>query len=272
MLVARIGLETHSIITSFVYLIFTWIGAALSTKSLNRWDSAIVTTLLISMWCIMISSSIYWWAELTNGLGFMQHFRVYGIALFALSNINAIPILYHATWWSAIQTRNVIISSGFTVTIIAILFSLAIISLTGPLTSENSIGGLIESGYYILWVLGSIVWLTAIISSHIPVIEHLQEIYKRDWQINRLLRWILIVICPFLIILYFDINLIELLWIAGSLLWWLLFIFVCLLNIYLHRTNQKIKIIPMIENDIMRSRILCILCGIWVLYQILTFY
>lgn len=272
MLLWVVWLQIDITITSFIYLVFIWIISAISIKALTNWDRVIVTTLLVCMGLIILSSAIYGGQEFTSGFGFMEHFNVYGIALFALSSINTIPILYHSTWWSAIQTRNVIITSGFCVTILAILFALAIITISWPMISENGISGLLQSGHTVLGVLGSVVWLTAIISSHIPVIEHLQEIYKRDWHINSLLSWILLVLLPFIIILYFDINLIELLGITGSLLWGLLFIFVCLLNIYLHRTKQKIKIIPMIKYDIIRSRILCVLCGVWVLYQVLTFY
>jgi len=272
MILQLFHIQIPEIITSFIYVAFIWVGAMVSVKTLNKRDSIIVIMLLVCIWIILLTANFIWYQPFSYTSTITHNFKVYWLALFALSNINAIPILYHSTWGSAIKTREVIIRSWFTVTLIAILFSLAIIVLTGPMISSNSITWLLNAGYPFLWLIWCIMWLTAIISSHIPVIEHLHEIYKRDWKLNTMMSRILLVMVPFIIILYFNIQLGELLSITWSLLWWSLFMFVCLLNIYLHNTKQKIKIIPMIQYDITRSRILLIVCSIWILYQILTFY
>ncbi len=254
------------------YFIIMWFFGIVSLKTLNQRDNIIVTVLLATVGIIIIAGLLYWSWDISNVGSFHNNFRVYGIALFALSCVNAIPLLYHSTWWSAIQTRNVIISSWCATTLIAITFSLAIISLSKYIVSDNGIHGLSLSWYSFLAILGSIAWIAAIFSSHVPVLENTQEIFMRDLNISKLATRMVVTIVPFLIILYIDIGLLDLLWTAWSLLGWLLFFLVCLLNIYLHRTQQKVRIIPMIWSDQIWSWILAILCAIWILYQILSFY
>lgn len=262
----------HPIRSMFIYVVIVWYFWAISIKALNKRDAIIVIVLLAWIWLIIWGSWIIWWNVFSPTSSFLQNFKVYWITLFALSSINAIPLLYHTTWSSAIKMREVIISSWFTVTIIAILFSLAIISITWNNISSDSIYWLFNSWYNILAFIWCIVWLTAMISSHIPILEHLKEVFSRDISLSPLASRIVVTLLPFIIILYFDIWIVSLLGIAWSLLGWILFILVCLLNIYLHTSQQKVTIIPMIKFDYMWSRILCVLCSLWVLYQILSFY
>jgi hypothetical protein len=168
--------------------------------------------------------------------------------------------------------RNVIIASWITVTLIALFFSLAIISISSAHMSQDAIHWLTKAGFPFLWLIWSIAWLAAIFSSHIPVLEHLQEVFTRDIKRSKMFTWTVVTLLPFIFILYFDVGIVQLLGVAGSLLWWVLFILACLLNIYLHHTQQKVRIIPLIQNDQFRSWVLCILCSVWVLYQILSLY
>jgi amino acid permease len=271
-LVQYIGFSLDPRWTTALYVIILWSFALLSTKALNKRDSSIVIVLLVCMWIIMIVSTWIGNDIVSSISETWSLFKVYGITLFALSSINTIPILYHTTGSSAVKMRNVIIASGFAVTCIAIFFWLAVISMSGWNTSENSISWLAQAWITGLWVIGSILWLAAIISSHIPTMEHLEEIFSRDWKYNNTITRVCVALLPFIIILYFNISLLQLLSVAGSLLGWLLFILVCLLNIYLHRSSQKVKVVSLIENDQFWSRCILVLCALWVLYQILSFY
>lgn len=265
-------IDIHPVRGMFIYFAIIWYFWVITTKSLNKRDTFIVIILLSGIWIILWSSWILWWDIYSPTTSFFNNFKVYGITLFALSSINAIPLLYHTTWSSAIKMREVILTSWFTVTIVAILFSVAIISISGNQISDDSIHGLFTSWYKILAFIWSLVWLTAMISSHIPLLEHLNEVFSRDVSMSPLATWMTVTLLPFIIILYFDIGLVSLLGIAWSLLGWLLFILVCLLNIYLHTSHEKVTIIPMIKYDYIWSWILLILCSLWVLYQILSFY
>lgn len=265
-------INIHIIWSMFIYVIVIWYFWIISISSLNKWDSLIVTILLTGISLVILSSTSIWWDAYSSTSDFFHNFKVYWIALFALSSINAIPLLYHSTWSSAIKMRNVILTSWFTVTILAILFTVAIISMSWEYTSDNSIFWLLHWWHPVLAFIWCIVWLSAMMSCHIPLLQNLKEVFSRDIKMSPLGTWIFITLLPFIFILYFTIWLIDLLWVAGSLLWGMLFILVCLLNIYLHTSKQKITIIPMIRYDYIRSWILCVLCSLWVLYQILSFY
>ncbi len=256
----------------FGYVCVVWYFWITSMKQLSKRDSAIVILLFVAIGWIILSWTLRWDMWPATIWGFSENFRVYGITLFALSSINAIPLLYHSTWSSAIKMRKVIITSWMTVTLIALFFSLAIISLSSIHMSEDGIHWLTKAWFPFLGLIWSIAWLCAIFSSHIPVLEHLQEVFTRDIKRNKTITWSFVTLLPFIFILYFDIGIVELLWAAGSMLGWILFILACLLNIYLHHTQQKVRIIPLIKNDQLRSWILCVLCSIGVLYQILALY
>lgn len=271
-ILSLLHINIHPVWTMFMYVIIIWYFWIISLKTLNKRDMIIVTILLTGIWIIIWNSWIIWWDIYSPTSSFLSNFKVYGISLFALSSINAIPLLYHSTWSSAIKMRQVILTSGFTVTILAILFALSIISMSWWYISQDSIHWLFHAWYKILALIWCIVWLMAMMWCNIPLMEHLKEVFTRDVWFSRLWSWTTITLLPFVIILYFDIWLVSLLWIAWSLLWWLLFILVCLLNIYLHTSHEKITIIPMLKHDYIWSRILLILCSLWVLYQILSFY
>ncbi len=271
-LIDYIGFTINPWWTTALYVFILWSFALLSTKALNKWDSTIVVVLLICMGIIMLVSTVVGNDIVSSISGSWHLFRVYGIALFSLSSMNTIPVLYHTTGSSADKMRNVIISSWFTVTTIAVLFGLAVISISGWSTSPDWISGLAQAWITGLGVLGSVLGLASIISSHIPTMEHLWEIFPRDGKFNTTITWISIALLPFIFILYFDVTLLELLSVTGSLLGWLLFILVCLLNIYLHRSNQKVKIVSLIDHDQFWSRVILVVCSLWVLYQILSFY
>lgn len=271
-LFSYVGVHIDIVWRTFIYFCIMGYCGLISIKTLNKWDNIIVVILLLTVGIIILSALLFGSIDTIEVGTFSQNFSVYGISLFALSCINAIPLLYHSTGNSAIKMRNVILASWGTTTLIAILFSISIIALSKYWVTESAISWLSLSWYNVLAILWSLAWIAAIFSSHVPVLENTQEIFIRDLWYSKLKTRIITTMIPFLIILYLDVGLVELLWTAWSLLWWILFFFVCLLNIYLHRTQQKVRIIPMISYDQTWSLILALVCAIGILYQVLTFY
>lgn len=253
---------------------------ALIMGTLNRYSlSSKIKRNMLILWlffiCISIVTIYALWVggDITTFASQPQNwFYAYGVWLFAMSSISTIPLLYHATWKSAVQIRNIIWCAGFIVVMCVLAFSLSTISISWQHTTGDAIQGLYIYWGKILGLVGSIIWLTAITWCYVPVSSHLKEILYHDEKLSKVLSWVTIIILPLLIYLYFDPTIVKVLWIAGSFLWWLLTIMVAFLNIHLHRTKQKVKIIPMIQYDQIWSRVLVVVCWAWVLYQIVSMY
>lgn len=267
-LLQYIGIHIDTIWTVTVYTgVISYATRYWLKKSHIREEKIVIISLIVIGIIIM-----WWWLQgqdiSTIPSVWQKWFWLYGLALFSMSGIGTIPLLYNSIGKKAHTMRQVIMASWVTVTMICLFFGLAIISLSGEHISSDSIRWLAMVGGSFLGVVGSLLGVTAITSCHIPMGIHLKEILHRDQKLSGLLSWATITMLPFLVYLYFDPNIIQVLSIAGWILGWLLTIIVAMMNIRLHSTAQKVKIISMIDHDKIRSRVLIVICGVGVLYNI----
>jgi amino acid permease len=271
-LLGAIWIHLHTVWFVLIYTVIIGIWSWRSLQSISKRDNLIVVVLILWIIAIILWAILVWWDISSIPTSRQNSFPLYGISLFALTCINAVPLLYESTGKDANKVRSVIVSSGVIVTLLALGFAMAVASLSGVNTSQDATHGLYAFGWSVFGLIGSIVGLTAIVTSHLPVAEHLKLIFIQDWKLQPLMARCIITIFPCLIYLYFDPSIMQVLGISGSLLGGILFILVALMNIRLHSTQQKVDIINMLDNDLVLSYILLILCGIWVLYQIITLY
>ncbi len=261
--------------TARTTLIFVWLVSRLSFGK-HPWENINqkgLTILMIIGILIIILAWIFGKTDISQiPTNLHKSLLMYWVTLFAMSGIGTIPLLYEYTGKSALNTRAAIIGSGGMVIILALFFSLAVLAISWTATTDDAI-----TGIWLLWgkwlsFIGSIIGFLAITNSNLMISEHLQKILVKDMWMEKVLSWRTVCILPFLIFLYFDPTLLNIISIWGSLLAWILFILVAILNIYLHNTKQKIKIIPMIKNDQFRSRVMIGVCLLGVIYQILSLY
>lgn len=270
-LVGSFGLAINHVRATTIYVVVIAASTLWGFKSSTRIDKVIVCTLLgvflmIALYALGRGDMI----PQTSQLMPLSPRMLYSICLLSFLGVSAVPLLNHITKHRPEQTASIITSSGMLVTVTAILFSLAIISLSGNGTTDDVARGLLHTHGPILWAIASITGLCAILSSHIPVMNHLTEIFVGDGHTTRIRARRALVALPFLIYLYFDPSFITLLGVVGGLLSGLMAMLVCLMNIRLHTTKQKLHIIRVLPNDQMRSRIVFVVCGVGVLYHILT--
>ncbi len=261
-------------------LLYTIIIAVITLKwfsTSTRIDKIIVTTLLV--WFLLIGVyALGQWGNfvdissdiMANGLQNTSPRMLYSICILSFLSVGAIPLLNHITHHRPERTASIITGSGMIVITAAILFSLAVISLSGTGTTDDVAHGLFTShGRFLGW-LASIIGLCAIISSHIPVMDHLMDILVSDGHTNRIRAWRALISLPILIYLYFNLSFLTLLGVVGGILSGISAMLVCLLNIRLHTTKQKLHIMRVLENDQIRSRVVFVTCGVGVLYHIVT--
>jgi len=263
-----VGIEIHHARATCLYV------GLIGRISLRKLETSItidtvVVGVLISCILLIAMAALWQWEYILSELPRTASPRLlYSIALLSFIGINAIPLLHTFTGNNIKRTTSIISASGILVTSLAIIFALAVISLSGTFTSANVTDGLMLSRHQTRAILASIMWLAAIISSHIPVLEHLLDIFVSDAHTTRIRgRWILTLL-PVLIYLYFDPDFISLLGNVGGILSGLLAMLVCLLNIRLHTTKQKVHTISMLPYDHIWSWIVFCVCGLGVLYTI----
>ncbi len=257
--------------TTFIFMCIIWIFQRKGDKILNKVN---ITLWVIILWCIGLiligglvgENSI---SSISNN--WSNRHVTYGIALLALNGMISIPLLYNATWKSAFKMRSVITTSWFVVTLLCLFFAFSVLSISWENTSYDSILGL--SLRSPIWAfVGGILWIVAITSSHIAAWIHLEKIMIKDFWLQKTIARSLVALSPFIAYLYFNPNIMDVLWIAWGVIWSLLIIFIVFINIRLHRTGQKIKIVSMVHNDLLRSKILIAICCIGIIAQILSIY
>jgi amino acid permease len=263
-----IGLHIHHARATCIYVIIIW-GMSLSKFQTSLTIDKVIVGVLISSILLLAMGALWQWNYILMNLSHTSSPRLlYSVALLSFIGINAVPLLHTFTGNDVKRTSSIISSSGMLVTSLAIIFTLAVVSLSGPNTTADVTHGLLTTQGAARAGIASIMWLAAIISSHIPVMEHLLDIFVSDAHTSRINgRWILTLL-PLLIYLYFDLDFITLLGNVGGILSGLLAMLVCLLNIRLHTTKQKVHTISMLPYDQVWSWVVFCICGIGVLYTI----
>lgn len=253
-------------------LLFVWVVWYLQrrkTKQLHETNTVIWLFLLAAIGAILLAG-LFWENNITTAVTDRDNWHnAYGIAFLAMNGMITIPMLYKATERSAIHMRSVILTSGFVVTLVCLFFCLAVLAISWANTTFDSIHG-IAAVRPILGIIGSMVWLFAMISCYTSIGVHVQEILQNDFSLPATDSLLLTILIPFIFFLYFNPNILNMLGIAWGIIGSLLIILIVCVNILLHITWQKMKIVDMLKGDQIRSRILIWMCIIGIIAQIIA--
>ncbi len=142
----------------------------------------------------------------------------YGVVLFSLSAISAIPTIEDILGKNKHELKRVIITSGVISAFVVLLFGLAIVGVTGTETAQDAISGLSASlGNGIIY-LGAIIGFLAVITSHLVIAHHLKEIYHFDYKFPKMISWGLAVILPYIIFLLARVEFIAVIGFIGAVI------------------------------------------------------
>lgn len=263
--------------TIWIHISYVWwwliFIATITFLLIKKWNFDINKILTITLLICIIAIILRWFwgqTDITAISGDISNrHQLYGIALLAMNWMVAIPLLYNKTGRSAITMRSVILSAWMVVTLLCLFFSLSALTMSWVNTTDNAIYGIIQNkpAWAIIW---GILWTIAMINCYYMVSKHIQEIWEQDLRIKNKQFLFIAVLLPFLSYLYFNPNLLQMLWTAGGFLWSILIIAVSSINLLLYKTNQKVKILSIINYDKSWSRILILLGAIWIIWGILA--
>lgn len=145
-------------------------------------------------------------------------FLPFGVILFALGGISAIPVMEVVLEKEKFLLKKAIIIGSLIPLIIYILFSLIGVGIVGETVSKNAIISLgTVLGNKILF-LGSIFGFFAVFSSFLNIGLALKQIYHYDFNFSKIISTILVCFIPLLIFLAGWTNFIEIISITGLLI------------------------------------------------------
>ncbi len=144
-------------------------------------------------------------------------FLPYGIILFAMAGIQAIPEMRAIINIDGKQYKKAIIAGTLIPLILYFLFALVVIGITGSSTSQEAISGLINSLGSSLVFLGAVFGVLAAATSFLILGINLRHTLEYDFKIKKNLAVFLVCISPLIIFLLGVQNFIEVVSVTGSI-------------------------------------------------------
>jgi len=144
-------------------------------------------------------------------------FLPYGIILFSLTGGAAIPEMRQILKGEEKKLKKAIIW-GTTIAVFAsFLFGFSIVGITGSLTTQTGIEGLVPFlGDWIL-MLGAFFGFLAVATSFLIIGLNLRNVFWRDYKINKILAWLLACFVPLVAYLLGLINFIVIIGLVGAI-------------------------------------------------------
>ncbi len=158
---------------------------------------------------------------ISNGAGFSfsgNWFLPYGIWLFALAGFAVVPEVRDIfSGYSFKEIKKTILISILLCAVFYLLFIFTVISISGKMTTVDSLTGLagISGGPVI--VAGSLLGFFAVFTSFIALGADLKNIFYYDFRLPKWISWLSIVAPPILLFLLGAKNFIGILGITGSI-------------------------------------------------------
>ncbi len=158
---------------------------------------------------------------LFDGFGSFSSFSwfvPYGIWLFALAGISAVPEVRDMLSGSSLKNlKKVIFASISLCAIFYLLFIFTIVGLSGGATTEDALTGAVKILGEPALVVGSILGFLAIFTSFIALGADLKNIFHYDFKLPKWLAWLCVSIPPVILFILGADNFIIILGLTGSI-------------------------------------------------------
>lgn len=128
-------------------------------------------------------------------------FLPYGVVLFAIGGLGAIPEIKDVLKGYGRDMRKVVTWSTIIPVILITVFTFVVVGSTGLSTTEESILGLAAAwGDWMLYI-GALFGFLAITTSALVLMTNFKECFMYDFKIDEYMSWFIVAISPFLIFL-----------------------------------------------------------------------
>src|SRR3989338_3145036 len=211
----------------FIILVIMVLGAAITYFPIR--GEAIINGILTALLIIFIGFLVYllapaldasaWISASTSAVGGWEWgngFIPYGILLFALWGGVVIPDVVTFFSKNPFQTKTAVIAGSILPIVVYFLFSLAVVGVSGDLTSQEALGGLVGNVKEEIILLGSIIGFLAVFTSFVALGKAFQAMLELDLGVPRLVAWAGASIVPFLLYLFGFTDFIAIIVIVGA--------------------------------------------------------
>lgn len=175
-----------------------------------------------------------------SGLNWSNVLFPYGVVLFALAGAAAVPEMLDIVKRKAKQLRRAVVIGTLISVLITLVFTFAVVGVTGSSTSEEALEGLkmIPNNNFVV-TLGLIFGLLAIATSLLVLGLNLQGIFHLDYRVPKSIAWFLAVCVPFLVFLLGATHFIGVIDFTGSIFGGLDGIIIIFLFIHIFKKSKN---------------------------------
>lgn len=145
-------------------------------------------------------------------------FLPYGVVLFAIGAGSAVPDMKNVLMKNQQDLKKAIIIGTLVPVVLYLIFVTMIVGITGPATTESAVLGLGTVINDRMAQFGAIFGVAAMSTSFLALGLVLKEIYIYDLKQRPILSWLLVLIPPFILVIFSLVSFIEVLGISGALL------------------------------------------------------
>lgn len=171
----------------------------------------LVSTLFVAGWPHII------WANLAE-IHTENIFLPYGVVLFALAAASAIPDMKEVLQNHFKRLQTAIVIGSIVPMVVYILFITVVVGLTGHGTTESSVVGLGRVFGGIALTFGTIFGIVTMSTSFMVLGVILKEVYELDFKLRKITAWLLVIVPPFVIVVFKLLTFIQILGISGALI------------------------------------------------------
>lgn len=147
-----------------------------------------------------------------------QFFLPYGVLIFAFGGLGMVPeikdILGKKQEW---RLAHAVIAGHLIIAAIYLFFSLAVLGVTGSMTTESAFDGLIPVLGPVFAIVGSFLGALTIISIFSLLSIQLQDTFQFDYGMKKLTAWLFVLSVPLILFLLGVREFIELIGFMGSI-------------------------------------------------------
>lgn len=145
-------------------------------------------------------------------------FLPYGVILFSLGSLSAIPEAYEMLKGGKQNFKKVIKWGTIIPIIITFLFAASVVGVVGQDITREALGGIKIVLGNKLFAFGIFFGILAVVTSFLVLGLNLKNVYRYDWKINKYLAWFLTCSVPLLIFLLGSRDFIKVISITGGIL------------------------------------------------------
>ncbi|PKL71958.1 hypothetical protein CVV26_03450 [Candidatus Kuenenbacteria bacterium HGW-Kuenenbacteria-1] len=201
-----------------IFFVCTTIAIFFGKKAIPKIESLLIIFLITIILIISILGIPQIKFENLIPIDLTNFFLPFGVILFALSGLSAIPIMEVVLEKEKFLLKKTIIIGSLIPLVLYILFGLIGVGVAGKTISENALISLGDVlGNKILF-LGSIFGFFAIFSSFLNIGLALKQIYHYDFNFSKIISTILVCFIPLIIFLAGWTNFIKIISITGLLI------------------------------------------------------